>query len=168
MKFDVLKIMKSTPVKVASRINSIDVIDECIEEVIHECLTNDFMEPYGMQEANEQILEVTSYQPSHRTSRFEPLSREDDPKDTTSSEEVKMELKPLSSNLRYAFLDSNLKFPFIVNSSLLSDNVNALCDELLNHKNAIGYSINDLKCIGPNVCMHIILLENHAKPFIEG
>ena len=56
MEFDVLKIMKSTPVEVASRIDSIDVIDECIEEVIHECLTNDSMEPYGMQEANEQIL----------------------------------------------------------------------------------------------------------------
>ena len=38
MEFDVLKIMKSTPVEVASRIDSIDVIDECIEEVIHECL----------------------------------------------------------------------------------------------------------------------------------
>ena len=51
-----------------------------------------------------------------------------------------MELKPLPLNLRYAFLDSNLKFPFIVNSSLLSDNIDALCDELFNHKNAIGYS----------------------------
>ena len=104
-----------------------------------------------MQEASEKILEVIAYQPSHRTSRFEPLSRDDNPKDTTSSEEVKMELKPLPSNLIYAFLDSNFKFPFIVNSSLFSDNVDALSDELLNHKNAIGYSINNLKGIGPNV-----------------
>ena len=79
-----------------------------------------------------------------------------------------MELTPLPSNLRYAFLDSNFKFPFIVNSSLLSDNVYALCDELLNHKNAIGYSINDLKGISPNIYMHRILLEDHAKPSIEG
>ena len=78
-----------------------------------------------------------------------------------------MELKPLPSNLRYAFIDSNFKFPFIVNSSLLSDNVDALYDELLNHKNAIGYSIYDLKGIGHNVCMHRILLEDHAKPSIE-
>ena len=79
-----------------------------------------------------------------------------------------MELKPLPSNLRYAFLNSNLNFPFIVNLSLLSDNVDALCDVLLNHKNAIGYSINDLKGISPNICMHRILLEGHAKPSIEG
>ena len=48
------------------------------------------------------------------------------------------------------------------------EKVDALCDELLNHKNAIGYSINDLKGISPNVCMHRILLEDHAKPSIEG
>ena len=55
-----------------------------------------------------------------------------------------------------------------MNSSLPSENVDALCDKLFDHKNGIGYSINDLKGIGPNVCMHIILLEDHAKPSIEG
>ena len=64
MEFDVLNIMKSTPIEVASRIDSIDVIDGCIEEVIHECLSNDSMEPYKKQEANEQILEVTPYKSS--------------------------------------------------------------------------------------------------------
>ena len=80
MEFDVLNIMKSTPIEVASRIDSIDIIDECIEEVIHECVWNDSMEPYGKQEANEKILEVTPYQPSYRTSRFEPLRQVDDMK----------------------------------------------------------------------------------------
>ena len=79
-----------------------------------------------------------------------------------------MELKPLPSNLRYAFLDPNFKFFFIINSSLPSDNVDTLCHELSRHKNAIGYSISDLKGIGPNICMHRILLEDHAKPSIEG
>ena len=36
MEFDVLNIIKSIPIEVASRIDSIDIIDECIEEVIHE------------------------------------------------------------------------------------------------------------------------------------
>ena len=44
MKFDVLNIMKSTPIEVVSRIDSIDVVDGCIEEVIHECLRNDSVE----------------------------------------------------------------------------------------------------------------------------
>ena len=46
--------------------------------------------------------------------------------------------------------------------------VDALCDKLNSHKNAIGYSINDLKGISPKICMHRILLEDNAKPSIEG
>ena len=38
MEFDVFNIMKSTSVEVASWIDTIDIIDECIDEVIHECL----------------------------------------------------------------------------------------------------------------------------------
>ena len=140
MEFDMLNTMKSTPIEVASRIDSIDIIDECIEEVIHECLRNDSMEPYMMEEANEQISKVIPYQPFQGILRFKTSRREDDSKDTISSEEVELELKPLLSNLRYAFLDSNLKSPFIVNSSFPSDNIDALCDELNRHKNAIGYS----------------------------
>ena len=75
MEFDVLNIMKSTPIEVASRIDSIDIIDECIEEVIHECLRNDSMEPYMMEEANEQIFDVILYQPFQGISRLETSKR---------------------------------------------------------------------------------------------
>ena len=53
MEFDVLNIMKSTPVEVASQIDSINIIDECIDEVIHECLQQDPMEPHMVPKANE-------------------------------------------------------------------------------------------------------------------
>ena len=96
------------------------------------------------------------------------MKREDDQKATSTSEKVELELKPLPSNLRYAFLDSNLKFPFIVNSSLSNEYVDALSAKLNSHKNAIGYSINDLKGISPKICMHRIFLEDNVKPSIEG
>ena len=38
MEFDVHKIMKLTPVEVASKIDSIDIIDECVDEVLPKCL----------------------------------------------------------------------------------------------------------------------------------
>ena len=47
MKFDVLNMVKSTPIKVASKVDYIDaydVIDGCIEEVIYECIKSDSME----------------------------------------------------------------------------------------------------------------------------
>ena len=80
MEFDVFKMMKSSPIEVASKIDSIDVLDEYINEVIHDCLSQDPIEPYVMREANKQFLEVTSYIPPHRTSRFKPLRKDDDPK----------------------------------------------------------------------------------------
>ena len=55
MEFDVHKIMKSTPVEVASRIDSIDIIDECVDEVLPECLRQDSMETHMVQEVSEQI-----------------------------------------------------------------------------------------------------------------
>ena len=69
--------------------------------------------------------------------------------------------------LRYAFFDSNNDSPFIVNSSLPNNDVDALCDMLFSHKNALGYSFTDLKGISPKLCMHGILLEDNAKPSIE-
>ena len=134
---------------IVDSIDAYDVIDGCIEEVIHECIKSDSMELNQVYEPNEQVLEIKPYRPFQRTSRFESLRREDDPKATTTSEKVELELKPLPSNLRYAFLDSDSKHPFIVNSSLPNDCVDALCDKLNSHKNVIGYSINDLKGISP-------------------
>ena len=86
------------------------------------------------------------------------MRREDDPEATATSEKVELDLKPLPSNLRYAFHDSDSKYSFIVNSSFSNDCVDALCDKLNSHKNAIGYSINDRKGISPKICMHRILL----------
>ena len=48
MEFDVFKIMKSTPVEVASRIESIDIIDKCTEEVIHEHLKHADIKPLAV------------------------------------------------------------------------------------------------------------------------
>ena len=97
----------------------------------------------------------------------EPLRKEDDPKPSSPSEAPNLELKPLPSTLRYAFLDLNSNFPFIVNSLLPNDEVNVLCDVLNKHKGVIGYSINDLKGLSPTICMHRILLEDDTKPTIE-
>ena len=53
MEFDVHKIMKSTPAEVVSRIDSIDIIDECVNEVLPECLRQDPMETHIVQEVSE-------------------------------------------------------------------------------------------------------------------
>ena len=154
MEFEVWNMVKSIPIEVASRVDSIDaynIIDWCIEEVIHECIKSDSTELNQVYKPNEQVMEISPYQPFKSISRFESLRREDDPEATATSEKVELDLKPLPSNLRYAFLESDSKYPFIVNSSLPNDCVDALCDKLNSHKNDIDYSINDLKGISPKI-----------------
>ena len=55
LEFDVFKIMKSTPVEVASRIDFLDVVDECVHKVIHGCLKQDPIEPYKDHGTSDQF-----------------------------------------------------------------------------------------------------------------
>src|SRR5215469_15545632 len=78
-----------------------------------------------------------------------------------------VEFKPLPSNLRYVFLDSNSTYPVIINAELSVEQESKLLDVLRSHKNALGYTLDDLKGINPSICMHRILLEDESKSNIE-
>ncbi|XP_056691687.1 uncharacterized protein [Spinacia oleracea] len=80
---------------------------------------------------------------------------------------TKVELKPLPSHLKYAFLDDNEDFPVIVNAALDDSQLSKLLTVLRMHKKTIGYSIDDLKGISPDFCMHRINLEADHRPRIE-
>ena len=89
IEFNVWNMVKSIPIEVVSRVDSIDaydVIDGCIEEEIHECIKSDSTELNQVYELNEQVIEISPYQPFKRISRFESLRREDDPEATAISE----------------------------------------------------------------------------------
>ena len=77
----------------------------------------------------------------------------------------KLELKPLPSHLKYAFLGVEDTFPVIISSSLKSDQENKLLEILRTHKTAIEWTITDIKGISPLICTHKIHLEEDVKPF---
>ncbi|XP_057548205.1 uncharacterized protein LOC130826652 [Amaranthus tricolor] len=79
----------------------------------------------------------------------------------------KPELKPLPSHLKYVFLDEQELHPVIVSTTLNDAQLSQLLDVLKNHKKAIGYSVDDLKGISPDFCMHRIHLEEDHKPCIQ-
>ncbi|CAM8906109.1 unnamed protein product [Rhodiola kirilowii] len=79
-------------------------------------------------------------------------------------ESCKVELKPLPASLRYEFLGPNSTYPVIVNASLTDVETQKLLDVLREHRPALGYSIDDLKGISPDLCMHRINLEDDARP----
>ena len=79
----------------------------------------------------------------------------------------KMDQKPLPSHLKYAYLGVASTLPVIISASLTELEEEKLLRVLRDHKNALGWSLADLKGIRPSMCMHRILLEDGHKPSME-
>ena len=76
-------------------------------------------------------------------------------------------MKELPSHLKYEFLEPEKRKPVIISAALTEDEKQKLLVILRKYKEAIAWSIEDLKGISPSICMHKILLEDNAKTSIE-
>ena len=76
-------------------------------------------------------------------------------------------LKELPSHLKYAFLEPEKRKPVIILAALTEAEEQKLLEILRKYKEAISWSIEDLKGISPSICMHKILLNDNAKTSIE-
>jgi hypothetical protein len=95
--------------------------------------------------------------------KMEELKDESKVKET----ETKLELKDLPSHLKYAFLEEDGIKPVIISSSLSCKEEKKLIDILKNNKDAIGWTLSDLKGISPSYCMHKIMMEDNFKPVAQ-
>ena len=71
--------------------------------------------------------------------------------------------KQLPNHLRYAYFGEESTLPVIISSSLSNMEEEKLLNILKEQKEAIGWSLADLKGIRPYMCMHRILLEEDSK-----
>ncbi|KAL5563618.1 hypothetical protein UlMin_033365 [Ulmus minor] len=78
-----------------------------------------------------------------------------------------LELKPLPSHLRYAYLGALSTLPVIISALLTKEQEIQLLEVLKKFKKAIGWTLADIKGISPSFCMHKILLEDNEKGSIE-
>ena len=76
-------------------------------------------------------------------------------------------LKELPNHLKYAFLEPEKRKPVIISATLTEFEEKKLLEILMKYKEAIAWSIEDLKGISPSICMHKILLNDNAKTSIE-
>ncbi|XP_031279109.1 uncharacterized protein LOC116137554 [Pistacia vera] len=79
----------------------------------------------------------------------------------------KLELKPLTPTLNYAYLGNDQTLPIIITSNLTIKEEEKLLKVLSDHKTTIGWIIADIKGISPTMCMHKMLLEEDSKPTRE-
>ena len=76
-------------------------------------------------------------------------------------------LKELPSHLKYAFLEPKKGKPVIISAALTEIEEQKLLQIMRKYKEAISWSIEDLKGISPSICMHKILLNDDVKTSIE-
>ena len=76
-------------------------------------------------------------------------------------------LKELPSHLKYAFLEPEKAKPVIISAALTEDEKQKLLKILRKYKEAIAWSIEDLKGVSPSICMHKILQDDNAKNSIK-
>ena len=77
------------------------------------------------------------------------------------------ELKPLPDTLKYAYLDEKEIYPIIISANLSEHEENKLLKTLKKNRDAIGYTLDDLKGISPTLCQHKIKLEKDARPVVD-
>ncbi|GJR06889.1 putative nucleotidyltransferase, ribonuclease H [Tanacetum coccineum] len=75
-----------------------------------------------------------------------------------------LELKHLPSHLKYAFLGANDSLHVIIASDLSVLRKEALLKVLTKYKEAVRWTITDLKGISPSLCMHRIIMGPQIKP----
>ena len=109
---------------------------------------------------------MDSFQPNRRK-YYEPLGEIAQTSVPSFEQPPKMEQKPLPIHLRYANLRDASTLLVIISASLIAAEEDKLLRVLKDHKDALGWSLADLKGIRPSMCMHRILLEDGHKPSVE-
>ena len=118
------------------------------------------------EEVAEYVNWMNSFKPNGRK-YYEPLGENTQTPLPSSKQPPKVEQKPLPCHLRYAYLREACTLPVIISASLIVSEEDKLLRMLRDHKDAIGWSLADLKGISPSMCMHRILLEDGHKPSVE-
>jgi hypothetical protein len=83
--------------------------------------------------------------------------------ETEKSSRPPIELKPLPSGLRYAFLNSDVESPVIISDKLSEEEIAKLIAVMKKHRLVLGYAQQDLKGISPALT-HQIPLDPEIAP----
>ena len=118
------------------------------------------------EEAEEYVKWIDLFEPNRRK-YYEPLGENTQTSMPSVEQPPKMEQKPLPSHLRYAYLGNASTLPVIISAALTAIEEYKLLRVLRDHKDALSWSLADLKGIHPSMFMHQILLEDGHKPSVK-
>ncbi|XP_073120512.1 uncharacterized protein [Henckelia pumila] len=139
-----------------------------------ECLEGCLLNPKAKDEHDEEKSEIIAQLHSNPTYKIrssgnlgELGQRDIKPQKPSIEDPPTLELKPLPSHLKYAYLNSKNSLSVIISSSLTGTNEEKLLRILREHKKAFRWKIADIKGISPSICMHKILMEEKYSPVVQ-
>jgi hypothetical protein len=147
------------------QMHQVCLIEEIIDEVIEESGIEDTLEAYFAQFREDLDLDKLIEQVDALSESAPLVSSEK--KEAAVPDPPKKELKLLLENLKYKFLGPAESLPMIIASYLANAQEEKLLDILGEHKEAIGWTIEDIMGINPSLVMHKIHLEENSKPSRE-
>jgi len=166
--FDVFEAMKhSSGAKECFRMDALDEVHNeqkeriCASEPLMKALTNNINETKDIEVNNcWEELEKTKEIEKNSDQKQEKLEKE-------VSQPHKLELKQLPAHLKYVFLAGNGEQPVIMSSSLKTEEEEKVVEVLKANREAIGWTLSDLKGISPSYCMHKIHMEQDFRPVAQ-
>jgi hypothetical protein len=144
------------------QMNQVCLIEEILDEVIEESSIEDLLEACLAQFGEDLDLEKLMKQ-ADALLETAPLVSEEKEK-TAVPDSPKKELKLLPDSFKYKFLGPAKSLPVIIASNLIDAQEEELLEVLREHKEAIGWTIDDIKGISHSLVMHKIHLEENSKP----
>jgi hypothetical protein len=139
------------------------LIDDIIDEFVEESIIEDPLEACFAQFGEDLDLDKLIEQADALLETAPLVSSEKE--ETAVFDPSKKELKPLPDSLKYKFLGLADSLPVIIASDLIDAQEEKFLDVLGEHKEAIGWTIEDIKGISPpSLVMHKIHLKENSKP----
>jgi len=140
--------------------------ESCYEDPLEKCLAH-FGMNFNIKESIEEVNALVDLVPIINTNLWkpnvEPLPLPTSVPVPSVIEPPELELKPSPETKKYSFLGELETLPVIISSHLDKDQEGKLLYILGEHKDAIGWTIADIKGITPSMVMHQINLEENAK-----
>ena len=130
------------------------------------CLTHfglNFDDDSAICEVNALLDSTPLMDTSKWKARVEPLHLSQSCPTPSIDSPPKLDLRPLPTTLKYAFLGHSNTLPVVISSTLSLEQERKLLDILREHQEALGWTIADIKGINLVDCMHHIHLEENAK-----
>jgi hypothetical protein len=147
------------------QMNQVCLIEEILDEVIEESSIEDPLEACLAQFGEDLDLDKLMEHAEALLETAPLVSKEN--KKIVVPESPKKELKPLPESLKYKFLGQAKSLPVITASDLIDAQEEELLGVLREHKEAIGWTIEDIKGISPSLVMRKIHPKENSKPSRE-